>query len=72
MIRASKQGVVDVGPRSAHIAGMPYSVYTDIDEIVDPQVEFFSPKKGDPEDYVAIKLRNGKRITIPKQGDVGA
>lgn len=64
MIRASKQGVVDVGPRSAHIAGMPYSVYTDIDEIVDPQVEFFSPKKGDPEDYVAIKLRNGKRITI--------
>ena len=64
MIRASKQGVVDVGPRSAHIAGMPYSVYTDIDEIVDPQVEFFSPKKGDPEDYVAIKLRNEKRITI--------
>ncbi len=64
MIRASKNGVVDVGPRSAHIAGMPYSVYTDINEIEDPQVEFFSPKKGDPEDYVAIKLKNGKRITI--------
>ncbi len=64
MIRASKQGVVDVGPRSAHIAGMPYSVYTDINEIEDPQVEFFSPKNGDPADYVAIKLKNGKRITI--------
>ncbi len=64
MIRASKEGVVDVGPRSAHIAGMPYSVYTDINEIEDPQVEFFSPKKGDPADYVAIKLKNGQRITI--------
>ncbi len=64
MIRASKNGVVDVGPRSAHIAGMPYSVYTDINEIEDPQVEFFSPKKGDPDDYVAIKLKNGKRVTI--------
>lgn len=64
MVRASKEGVIDVGPRSAHIAGMPYAVYTPIDEIEDPEIEFFSPKKGDPEDYVCIKLKNGKRITI--------
>lgn len=64
MVRASASGIVDVGPRSAHIAGMPYSVYTAEEEIVDPELEFFSPKKGDPADYVAIKLKNGKRITI--------
>lgn len=64
MIRASKEGIRDVGPRSAHIAGMPYSVYTDEAEIEDPQVEFFSPKEGDPADYIAIKLKNGKRVTI--------
>jgi len=64
MVRASKEGVVDVGPRSAHIAGMPYAVYTPIEEIEDPQVEFFSPKDGDPSDYVYIKLKNGKKITI--------
>jgi N-methylhydantoinase A/oxoprolinase/acetone carboxylase beta subunit len=64
MIRANKSGVVDVGPRSAHIAGMDYSVFTDEAEIVNPQVEFFSPKKGDPADYVAIKLQSGKRVTI--------
>ncbi len=64
MIRASKEGIKDVGPRSAHIAGMPYSVYTDEAEIEDPEVEFFSPKEGDPADYVAIKLKNGKRVTI--------
>lgn len=64
MVRANSNGIVDVGPRSAHIAGMPYSVYTPEEEIVDPQLEFFSPKKGDPADYVAIKLKSGKRITI--------
>lgn len=64
MVRASKNGIVDVGPRSAHIAGMPYSVYTPIEEIEEPELEFFTPKKGDPADYVAIKLKNGKRITI--------
>ena len=64
MVRASKDGVVDVGPRSAHIAGMPYAVYTPIEEIEDPELEFFSPKNGDPSDYVYIKLKNGKKITI--------
>ena len=64
MVRASKEGIVDVGPRSAHIAGMPYAVYTPIEEIEDPQVEFFSPKAGDPSDYVYIRLKNGKKITI--------
>lgn len=64
MVRASKEGVIDVGPRSAHIAGMPYAVYTPIEEIEDPQVEFFTPKDGDPSDYVYIKLKNGKKITI--------
>lgn len=64
MVRASKDGVVDVGPRSAHIAGMPYAVYTPIDEIEDPQLELFSPKQGDPSDYVSIRLKNGKRVTI--------
>lgn len=64
MVRADKKGVVDIGPRSAHIAGMDYSVFTPEEEIVNPTVEFFSPKKGDPADYVAIRLENGKRVAI--------
>lgn len=64
MIRVNKSGVHDVGPRSAHIAGLDYAVFTDEDEIVEPQLEFFSPKEGDPEDYVAIRLKNGRRVTI--------
>lgn len=64
MIRGNKSGVIDVGPRSAHIAGMNYAVFTPEEEIVEPQIEFFSPKEGDPKDYIAIKLKSGKRITI--------
>lgn len=64
MIRADKSGVKDVGPRSAHIAGMDYAVFTSEEEIVDPKVVFFSPKEGDPADYVAIELASGKRIAI--------
>jgi N-methylhydantoinase A len=64
MVRANKSAVVDIGPRSAHIAGMDYAVFTDEAEIVNPQVEFFSPKQGDPADYVAIKLQSGKRVTL--------
>lgn len=64
MIRADKSGVKDVGPRSAHIAGLDYAVFTPEEEIQEPKVVFFSPKKGDPADYVAIELKSGKRITI--------
>jgi len=64
MVRADSKQVVDVGPRSAHIAGMDYAVFTDEAEIVDPKLEFFSPKKGDPADYVAVRLASGKRVTI--------
>lgn len=64
MIRANNEKIIDVGPRSAHIASMDYSVFTPFEEIIEPELEFFSPKEGDPADYVAIKLKNGKRITI--------
>lgn len=64
MIRVKDNALVDVGPRSAHIAGLKYAVYTPLDEIIEPELEFFSPKKGDPDDYVRIKLANGKRVTL--------
>ncbi|WP_305151166.1 hydantoinase/oxoprolinase family protein [uncultured Dubosiella sp.] len=64
MIRINDKDVVDVGPRSAHIAGCDYACFTDPEEIEDPQIELVAPKDGDPNDYVVIRLKNGKRITI--------
>lgn len=62
MVRINDKCVVDVGPRSAHIAGCEYACFTPEEEIVDPKIEMLSPKAGDPADYVAIRLANGKRI----------
>ncbi len=64
MVRANKHGIVDVGPRSAHIAGLDYSVFVDPDKVKGPKVEFFSPKSGDPEDYVRIRMEDGSAVTI--------
>lgn len=64
MVRAADHKLIDVGPRSAHIAGLKYAVYTPVPEIEEPELEFFAPKEGDPSDYVRIKLANGKRVTI--------
>lgn len=64
MVRAGKNGIVDVGPRSAHIAGLPYAAFTPEEEIQEPELEFFRPKEDDPADYVAIRLKSGKLIAI--------
>lgn len=62
MVRINDKEVVDVGPRSAHIAGCEYACFTPEEEIVDPEIVMLSPKPGDPSDYVAIKLKSGKMI----------
>lgn len=62
MVRISDKEVVDVGPRSAHIAGCEYSCFTPVEEIVDPEIQLVSPKESDPNDYVIILLKNGKKI----------
>ncbi len=64
MVRAAEHKLVDTGPRSAHIAGLGYAVFTPRAEIVKPELEFFSPKKGDPADYVRIKIAEGKYVTL--------
>ena len=64
MVRLRGNEVFDVGPRSAHIAGLHYSTFAQAQEIIDPEVELFRPKDGDPDDYVAIRSANGGRYAI--------
>src|SRR6266850_6133543 len=59
MVRARDGKLVDVGPRSAHIAGLPYAAFARPEDIVEPTIEFFQPKAGDPADYVAVRSGNG-------------
>src|SRR3954468_17546299 len=64
MPRVAGKEIVDVGPRSAHIAGLAYAAFAAPAEIVEPQLEFFRPKEGDPADYVAIRTASGARFAI--------
>ncbi|MEY3161179.1 MAG: hypothetical protein RIT25_1170 [Planctomycetota bacterium] len=55
--RARRGKLTDVGPRSAHIAGLEYEAFTpDLGEV---EVVNFRPKPSDPDDYLALR-RNGK------------
>ena len=64
MVRARDGKLVDVGPRSAHIAGLPYAAFAEPEDIVDPTIELFQPKADDPADYVAVRSANGTRYAI--------
>ncbi len=64
LVRWSGRKITDVGPRSAHIAGLPYSCFATPEELEGGQIITFRPKEGDPIDYVAIESAGGKRFAI--------
>jgi N-methylhydantoinase A len=64
MVRVRGNEIADVGPRSAHIAGLPYAAFADPDDIVEARLESFRPREGDPDDYVAIRTRGEARYAI--------
>ena len=64
MVRVHDRAIVEVGPRSAHIAGLPYAAFADLAELVEPQLVFVQPKPEDPADYVAVRMKNGKQYAI--------
>ena len=64
MVRMRGNDIHDVGPRSAHIAGLHYAAFAKPEDIVDPQIEQFRPKDGDPDDYIAIRCASGERYAL--------
>ena len=64
MVRAKKGEVIDVGPRSAHIAGMGYACFTAPELLDGATLYHVQPRKNDPSDYVALRLKNGESVTI--------
>ena len=59
LVRARAGRLVDVGPRSAHIAGLAYAAFADERVMVDPVIELFEPKPGDGDDYVRVRVADG-------------
>jgi N-methylhydantoinase A len=66
MLRASLTDgrVVDVGPRSAHIAGLGYVCFAEPDELQCAEVELIQPTASDAADHVVVRATNGKRYAL--------
>lgn len=67
MVEIKNGKAVNTGPRSAHIAGLEYEVYTDADKIVDPKLVAVRPMETDPE-YACIECANGVRVALTMAG----
>jgi N-methylhydantoinase A len=64
MVRANGRAIVDVGPRSAHIAGLHYASFSEPAIFEDARIERMRPTQHDPADYIAIVARDGSRIAL--------
>lgn len=79
LVRVRGKRVVDVGPRSARIAGLPYSAFEPPEKLRNADVVRISPKEDDPGEYVALKSPYGRYaltltcasnyLKIPPPGD---
>ncbi|MBS1812696.1 MAG: hydantoinase/oxoprolinase [Acidobacteria bacterium] len=67
MIRASKtEGrITDVGPRSAHIAGLGYACFAAVEDLQEAEIELIRPTESDADDHVILrgKSRKGYALT---------
>jgi len=56
--------IIDVGPRSAHIAGLGYACFAEVDEVANAKLELIQPTAADAADHAVIRARSGKRYAI--------
>ena len=64
MLRARKGRLYGVGPRSAHIAGLPYACYLTADRLVGATAELIAPRPDDPADYLVLRLLDGSAAAL--------
>lgn len=68
MIKVENAKIVDVGPRSAHIAGKRYEAFADASEIDNPAVKLIAPKENDEPKFAVIECSGGKSFSLTLAG----
>ena len=66
MIRVENGKITDVGPRSAHIAGLAYEVFSEKPER--PELKLIAPCSEDDEVYAVVEGADGKRVSLTLAG----
>lgn len=64
MLRVRKQHVHAVGPRSAHIAGLPYACFLQPEHLAGARCIVVTPRDGDDDDYLVMQLADGTRAAV--------
>lgn len=64
MVRLRGRSPVDVGPRSAHIAGLPYCCFSPPEQLRGAKVILTAPRRGDPADYVVLENTAGEKFAL--------
>ncbi len=62
--RTGTTALRDVGPRSAHIAGLRYASFTETRALENAGVTSMTPLQGDPDDYLVLSLADGTKATL--------
>lgn len=68
MIVVRDKKLVDVGPRSAHIADKQYEVFTETEKMANPRIELIAPKEDDMSDYAVVACANGESYALTLAG----
>jgi N-methylhydantoinase A/oxoprolinase/acetone carboxylase beta subunit len=55
MALLKRRSVSQTGPRSAHLAGLPYACFAAASELENARLELTAPREGDPEAYACIR-----------------
>ena len=66
MIRVEGGRITDVGPRSTHIAGIPYEVFSE--PLEEPQLVLLAPKPGDDPVFATVTGKDGRRVALTLAG----
>jgi N-methylhydantoinase A len=62
--RMGRLRLLDIGPRSAHIAGLPYACFESIDEMEGSTARLIAPRPEDPAEYLVLETRRGRRMAL--------
>jgi N-methylhydantoinase A/oxoprolinase/acetone carboxylase beta subunit len=63
MARVGRRKVDETGPRSAHVADLPYACFAAAEDLDGAQLELIAPRDGDPDTYATITA-GGRRWAL--------
>ena len=66
MIRVEDGKITDVGPRSAHIAGLPYEIFSP--KLESPHLELVAPLKDDEQSFAIVTGADGRKVSLTLAG----